>query len=36
MSSRPADVYGRVPACEAAAATAKLTFDQVSTLVFKA
>lgn len=35
ITSRPADVYGRVPACEASAATASLIFDQVSILVFK-
>lgn len=33
MTSRPTDMYGRVPACEAAAATATLIFDQVSPCV---
>ncbi|KAG1731461.1 uncharacterized protein EDB91DRAFT_1252101 [Suillus paluster] len=34
MISRPADAYGCVPACEAAAATAWLIFDRVSIRIF--
>src|SRR6267154_1223212 len=34
MISRLTNVYGRVPACEAAAATALLIFDEVSSRIF--